>query len=89
MLLTSQSVGAKAKCLSCSESHVRIIFSYSNLHNMTNSIVEIPEVKVQWTGWQVALLSYAQHYVQVWGNGWTHYLLTQHGLNTKLLAQEY
>ena len=33
--------------LLCLVSHVRISLRYSNLHDMTNSIIEISEVRVQ------------------------------------------
>ena len=33
--------------------HVWVIFSYSNLLDMTNSIIEISEVGVQLSEWQV------------------------------------
>ena len=35
---SSQNLGAKANYLFCEESHDRVTFSYSNLHDMTNSV---------------------------------------------------
>ena len=46
----------KQKSLLCIyESHVRITSIYSNLHDLPNSITEIPEVRVQVSQWQVTL----------------------------------
>ena len=36
-----QNIGANTKCLLCKKFHIRIAFSCSNLHDMTNSISEI------------------------------------------------
>ena len=51
---SSQDIEAKAKCL-CYESQVRFTFRYNNLHDMTNSITEISEVRVQLLEWRVTL----------------------------------
>ena len=48
-------LGLKQKCY---ESHVRISFSLSNLHNTTDSSIEIPEVGVQLPEWRVILHLY-------------------------------
>ena len=42
----------------CIEVHVRITFSYSLLHDITNSITEIPEVGVQLPKWWLKLQMY-------------------------------
>ena len=45
------------------ESHVRInTFNYSNLHDMTNFIIEIHKVEVHLPEWWVTLHLYAQQY---------------------------
>ena len=41
LIVSSEHTGAEAKYLWCSEFHVRTAFSYSNLHDMTNSVPEI------------------------------------------------
>ena len=68
-----QNVGAKAKCLWCSE----FLVSHSHL----NSILDIPEVWMQLPECRVTLRLYAWQVVQVYGNGCTRYLLTQHWVN--------
>ena len=50
----------------------------SDLHDLTNIVVEIPEVRVQLPEWHVTLGLYVQQYVQVWGNDCTSYHLTHH-----------
>ena len=71
------------------EFRVRITFSYSNLHDMTNSITEISESQsaVARVAGNTALVCMAV-YIQVWGNACTHYLLTQHWVSLKVLAEE-
>ena len=44
------------------ESHVRITFNYSNLHDTTNFIIEIYKVEVHLPEWWVTLHLYAQQY---------------------------
>ena len=46
VFVSNQNAGAKAKCLLC-EFYGIIIFSDSDLYDMTNSIIEIPVVRVQ------------------------------------------
>ena len=67
---------------------VSINFSYSKFHDTTDSIIEIPEVGVQLMEWLVTLCLHAWQYVQVWGNGCKHYLLTQHMVQLSGLAEE-
>ena len=55
--------------------HIKITFSKTD---MTNSVTEIPEVRVQLPKWHVILHLYVQHYVQVWGDGCARYNLKQH-----------
>ena len=55
---SSQNDGASATCLLCSESHVRFTVSYSFVHDMTNSINQIPEFGVQLPGWWITPHSY-------------------------------
>ena len=45
------------------ESHVRITFSYCNLHDMTNSMTEIPKVGEQLPEWLVPLHLYMTAYM--------------------------
>ena len=52
---SSQNMRAKAKCLLCLESRVKATFSYSNLHDMTNSLLDISEVTVQLQEWRATL----------------------------------
>ena len=66
--------GAEEKRLLCEESHVRITFSCSSLHFVTNSIIEIRGVIAQLLDWWVMLHSCVWRYVQVWGNGCTCYI---------------
>ena len=63
----------------------RITFSYSDHHDLTNSIIEIPAVEMQLLKWQATL----HLYVQMWGNGCTHYLLPQHQMNLRILAEKH
>ena len=44
---SSQNTGTYTECLLCYESHVKVTFRCSNLHDMTNSIFEITGVRVQ------------------------------------------
>ena len=67
---------------------VRITLSYSNLYDTTNSSAEIPEDGMQIPEQRVTLHLYVQQYVHVLGNGCTRYLLTQHWVNFKVLAEE-
>ena len=57
---------------------VRIILSFSNLHDITSSIIENPEVEVKLVEWRVTLRLSEQQYLQVWGNGCTRKRLTKH-----------
>ena len=52
----------------CVQSSVRITFSYRNLHDTTNSTLEIPEVGVQLPEWCGTLHLYVWRYAQVWEN---------------------
>ena len=52
--------------------YVRITFSYSNLHDMTNSTIEICQVGLRPPGWRVTLHLYVRQYVQVWGKRLPH-----------------
>ena len=74
---SSQPVGDEAKCLLCSEFHIRITFSYSHLHDMTNSNTEIFQARVQLPEQETL----PWQYVQVWENGYTHYIFNQHWAN--------
>ena len=51
-------------------------FSHSNLHDLTNSVIEISEVGVQLPQWQTTLHLYVLQYVQVWRNSCACYLFT-------------
>ena len=55
---------------------------------MTNSVHEIPEVSVQLQEWHATLHLYVHQYVQVRENSCTCYLLTQHWVNLRILAEE-
>ena len=66
---------------------VRTPSSSCSCHNMTNSIAEIPEDRMQLPEWWVTLHLCVGQYVQVWGNSCTHCLLTQHWLNLRVLAE--
>ena len=70
--------------------HVGITFSCSNIHAMANFVIKNPQslsaAAAEVTG-NTALV-HVQQYVQVWGNGCTHYLLTQHWENLKVSAEE-
>ena len=57
---------------------VRIILSYSNLHDIASSIIENPKVEVKLLEWRVTLRLSEQQYLQVWGNGCTRKRLTKH-----------
>lgn len=79
LLVSSLNVGARAKCLlrqrvPCQD----YTFSYSNLHDKVNCIIEISEVEVQLPKWWVTLRLYVSQYVQVWGSGRTSDRLTQY-----------
>ena len=57
---------------------------------MTNSVTEIHEVES--AAARVAAntaLAFMIVYIQVWGNGCTRYLLTQHWVNLGILPQEH
>ena len=56
--------------------HVRLTFSYSNLHDRSNFILEIPEVGVQLPEWLVTLHLNVRQYVRMQGNGCTRNHLT-------------
>ena len=70
-------------CVNQTPSHVRITSSYSHLHNTTNSTTELSKVGAQLLEWLVTLNLYLRQNVQVWGNGCTHYLPTQHWVTLK------
>ena len=55
---------------------------------MTNSIIEISEVRVQLPEWRVALHLYMTIQTQVWENGCTRYRLAQNCVNLRILAGE-
>ena len=46
-LAPTSMLGLKENVCCVKESYVRVAFSYSNLHDVTNSIIEIPKVRVQ------------------------------------------
>ena len=48
--------------------HVRTTLSCSDLHDVTNSITEIPQVGVPLSELRVKLHLYVRECVQVWGN---------------------
>ena len=77
---SNQNIGAMAKLSMSGLPSV----GYSNIHEMTNSIIEIPEVRVQQQEWRVTLHLYVREYVQVWGDGCTRYFLTHHWVNVVL-----
>ena len=66
--------------------YVRITFNHNNLHDVTNSITEIPQVGEQLPDWPVTSKPVWQ-YAQVWGNGCTRYPFTQHLGNLRVLAE--
>ena len=74
---SSENIRDAAECC-VKESHVRITFSYSNLHEVIICIIEISWVRVQQQQeWRVTWHLCVWQCVQVWGDGCTHYLLTQ------------
>ena len=75
-------------CCCIKESRARITFSCNNLHDMTNSTIEIPEVRVQLPEWQETVHLYVQQTVQMCGNHFPQYLLTQDWMNTRVLADK-
>ena len=75
-------------CCCIKESRARITFSCNNLHDMTNSTIEIPEVRVQLPEWQETVHLYVQQTVQMCGNHFPQYLLTQDWMNTRILADK-
>ena len=90
LLALARMLGLRQNVCCIEEFHVRITFSYSNLHDMTNSITEISESQsaaARVTG-NTSLVCMAV-YIQVWGNACTHYLLTQHWVNLKVLDEEH
>lgn len=59
----ARTLGLTQSVLSEIKFHVTATFSYSNLHDVTNSITEIPEVGVQLPEWWITLLLYVRQYV--------------------------
>ena len=58
------------------------------LHDVTNSVTEIPEVGVQLSEWQVTVHFYVWQYVDVGGgDGCTRYSLTQHWMNLRVFSK--
>ena len=77
-VISGQNTGAKAKCLLCYESQVRIPFSHTHHHNMTKLHYWTPWSQNAAAGAAVTVQMSARQYdLQVWGNSCTHYLLTQ------------
>ena len=65
-----------------------IIFGYINLHGMTNFIIKSLEVGVQLPEQWVRLHLHVWQCPHVWGNGCTHYPLTQQRVNLRVLGEE-
>ena len=69
--------------------HVQVTFSYSNLQDKVNCFTKTLQVRVQLLEWQAAVhFMYYSILVQVWGNSCTHYLLTQHWANLRVLLRK-
>ena len=88
ILLALVRTGAKAKCLLCTESHVWMAFSYSTLQFRRKTILDISEAEsaVSREAHNTALICMTIHR-EMWGNGCTHYLLTQLWANFKGLVK--
>ena len=54
----ARTLGQKQHVFCARESRVKIAVSCSDLHDLTNCVIQIPEVRVQLLGWWVTLHSY-------------------------------
>ena len=89
ILLTPARTSGQKQNVYHDKSPMSDIFIYSNVHDMTNSTVEIPEVGAQLPEWKATMHLYVWQYVPLWGNSCTSYLLTPHWLKLRVLSEEH